>query len=213
MRFADPGLLWALLLVPLLGALLAWSVLSRRRSLLALAEARILDRMVATVSTERRLLKAGLAAAALALLILALARPEWGMTLEPVSRRGVDVVLAVDVSTSMLAEDLRPSRLAKAQSEAERLADLLPGDRIGIVAFAGSAATLCPLTLDHAAARIFIDAMEPGLLSDPGTSLGLAMKQIASTFSGKERRYKAAVLFSDGEDHMGEVEAAVSEAA
>src|SRR6266853_5539829 len=118
MRFADPGLLWALLLVPPLGALLAVAVLSRRRALLALADARNLDRMVATVSTERRLLKAGLAAAAAALLLLSLARPEWGTTLEPVSRRGVDVVLAVDVSTSMLAEDLRPSRLAKAQSEA-----------------------------------------------------------------------------------------------
>jgi Ca-activated chloride channel family protein len=169
--------------------------------------------MVAAVSTERRLLKAGLAVAAAALLVVSLARPEWGMTLEPVTRRGVDVVLAIDVSTSMLAEDLRPSRLAKARSEAGRLADLLPGDRIGIVAFSGSAATLCPLTLDHAAARIFIDAMEPGLLSDPGTSLGLAMRQIASTFSGKERRYKAAVLLSDGEDHVGEVEAAVAEAA
>src|SRR5882724_2089184 len=213
MRFAEAWMLWGLLAVPILGLLLFWSILARRRRLLSLADARILERIVTAVPAERRFVKAALATAAAAFMILALARPQWGMTVEPMSRRGVDVVLAIDVSLSMLAEDLRPSRLAKAQSEAARLADLLPGDRIGVVAFSGSAATLCPMTLDHAASRMFIDAMDPGILSDPGTALGLAMKQIAETLKSKDRRYKAAVVFSDGEDHAGEVDAAIAEAA
>jgi Ca-activated chloride channel family protein len=125
----------------------------------------------------------------------------------------VDVVLALDVSTSMLAEDIKPSRLEKARSAAGRLLDLLGGDRVGVVGFAGSAATLCPLTLDHAAARIFLDALGTDLLTEPGTSLATALHQVAATFKSADRRFKAAVIFSDGEDQTEELEEAVEAAA
>jgi len=213
MRFADPGVLWALAGAPVLLAALVASILARRRALKALAEPRLLDRIVTQVGIERRVLKASLCCGAAALLILSLARPQWGMTLDPVARRGVDVVLAVDVSASMLAEDVRPSRLERARSEAGRLAGMLHGDRIAVVAFAGSAARLCPLTLDHAAARLFIDALDPGILGEAGTSLGLAVRECTSAFSGREKRFKAAVIFSDGEDHEGSIEPAAAEAA
>ncbi|HXI02176.1 MAG TPA: VWA domain-containing protein, partial [Candidatus Saccharimonadales bacterium] len=213
MRFAEPMVLWALAGVPLLALVMAVSIVRRRRALELLAGRALLDRMVTQVSVHRRVLKACLACAGAAFLILALARPQWGMSPEPVSRRGVDVVLAVDVSSSMLAEDIRPSRLDKARSDATRLLDLLKGDRVAVVAFAGSAATLCPLTLDHGAARLFIDALSPDILGEPGTSFPTAMSEIASAYDQKERRFRTAVIFSDGEDQEGGLDRAISDAA
>lgn len=213
MRFAEPHVLWALAGVPLLAALLALSVARRRRALLALAEARLLPDLVTSVRTEWRVARAILACGGVVFLVLALARPQWGMSLDPVMRRGVDVVLAFDVSTSMLAEDVAPSRLAAARSAAARLLDELSGDRVAVVAFAGSAARLCPLTLDHAAAKLFIDALSPDLLSEPGTSMATGLEEVMAVFPDEQRRFKTAVLFGDGEDQTGETDAAVRKAA
>ncbi len=213
MRFAEAVVLWALAGAPLLALLMIHSIRRRRRALQALAEPALLDRIVTMVGTEWRLLKGALACAAVVLLVIGLARPQWGMSLDPVVRRGVDLVIAFDVSESMLAEDLRPSRLAKAQREAGRLLEALGGDRVAVVAFAGSAARLCPLTLDHAAARLFIDALSPDLLSAAGTSLATGLEEVMAAYGDGERRFRAAVLFSDGEDHAGGLERAIARAA
>ena len=213
MRFADPLVLWALLGAPLLAVVMILLIRRRRRALESLIAPALQERMVAAVSTDRRLVKAGVACAAAAFLTLALARPQWGVSLESVARRGVDVVIAVDVSASMLAEDLAPSRVAKARSEASSLIDRLEGDRIGVVAFSGSAAILCPLTLDHAAARIFVDALEPGVVSRAGTSLGTALEEIAAAFGGREKRFRTAVILGDGEDLEGDWDGALAQAA
>ncbi len=213
MRFAAPFVLWGLAGVPLL-ALLFWRAIARRRrDLERLAGQPLVERMVTQVSVQRRIVKALLACAGAAFLVAALAHPQWGMGLDPVTRRGVDVVIAVDVSNSMLSEDLRPSRLEKARAEADRLLDLLDGERVAVVAFAGSAATRCPLTLDYGAAQLFIDALSPEILSDQGTHLPTALSEIFSVFDEKERRFRAAVIFSDGEDHEGGIEEAAREAA
>jgi Ca-activated chloride channel family protein len=213
MRFAEPFVLWGLAGIPFLAALLALAIARRQRALETLAGKGLLDRMITRVGTERRVLKAVLACLAAVFLILALARPQWGMSLDPVVRRGVDVVLAVDVSSSMLVEDIRPSRLDKARGDAGRLLETLDGDRVAVVAFSGSAATLCPLTLDYGAARLFIDALSTDLLSEPGTSFPTAMEEIGSVFGDRERRFRAAVIFSDGEDHQGGVAEAAAAAA
>ncbi len=213
MRFAAPVALWGLAGVPFLAALFWWAISRRRRDLDLLAGRPLVERMVTQVSVQRRIVKALLACAAAVFLVAALARPQWGMGLDPVTRRGVDVVIAMDVSSSMLSEDLRPSRLEKARADAERLLDLLDGDRVAVVAFAGSAATLCPLTLDYGAAQLFIDALSPEILSDQGTDLPTALDEIFSVFDEKERRFRTAVIFSDGEDHQGGVEAAARKAA
>lgn len=213
MRFAEAVVLWALAGAPLLAFLMVHSIRRRRRALKALAEPALLGRIVTMVGAEWRLLKAVLACAAVVLLVIGLARPQWGMNLDPVVRRGVDLVIAFDVSESMMVEDLRPSRLAKAQREAGRLLEELGGDRVAVVAFAGSAARLCPLTLDHAAARLFIDALSPDLLSAAGTSMATGLEEVIAAYGEGERRFRAAVLFSDGEDHTGELEEVIARAA
>jgi Ca-activated chloride channel family protein len=111
----------------------------------------------------------------------------------------------MDVSKSMLAEDIPPSRLAKAKREVSNFIDRLRGDRIGLVAFAGEAFVQCPLTLDYGAAKIFLDIMDPGLIPTPGTALGEALSTSIKAFEQQERKHKVLVLITDGEDHQGDV--------
>ena len=148
MLFAAPAYLWLLLGLPVLAGLFVLSFRRRRRALEALGDLRLLRRLSSSASQERRVIKAVLVGGAAFFLVLALARPQWGAKLETVTRRGVDVIIAVDTSTSMLAEDVKPSRMAQARAAVAAFIDLLRGDRIGLVAFAGTAYVACPLTLD-----------------------------------------------------------------
>jgi Ca-activated chloride channel family protein len=203
MRFAEPLGFFALALVPALAVLYAWAVQRRRRDLRVLVGADLVRRLAAGASLERQAVKGILLTLGLALLALALARPQWGARQERMVVRGIDVIVALDASGSMLAEDLRPSRLARAKAAAAELITRLPLDRVGVVAFAGSADVACPLTPDHEAARMFIDAVDPADAAVAGTDLGEALAAARSVFSRKERKYKAIVLITDGEDHGG----------
>ncbi len=215
MRFGNPSLLWALLLVPLLGIWLAAGLAQRRRALAAFADEPLLSRLVQAARFEKLVIKSIALVVAAAFILAAAARPQWGSTLEQVARKGVDVLVAIDISESMMAEDLKPSRLGKAREEASRLLDRLKGDRVGLLAFAGSGGVLCPLTLDYNAVRIFLDSLTPDIISYPGTSLGEAMKTALRTFGSEERKFKVVVLFSDGEEQVDpeEVERVAGEAA
>ncbi len=215
MRFGNPSLLWALLLVPLLGIWLAAGLARRRRALAAFADEPLLSRLVQSARFEKLVIKSIVLLVAAAFILAAAARPQWGSTLEQVARKGVDVLVAIDISESMMAEDLKPSRLGKAREEASRLLDRLKGDRVGLLAFAGSGGVLCPLTLDYNAVRIFLDSLTPDMISYPGTSLGEAMKSALRTFGSEERKFKVVVLFSDGEEQVDpdEVERVAGEAA
>ncbi len=133
--------------------------------------------------------------------------------MEEVRRRGVDLVMVVDISRSMLAEDIRPSRLQQAKETLGNLIDRLPDQRIALVAFAGSAQVFCPLTLDHAAAKIFLDILDPSLVLEPGTAMGDAIRLASSLFDPNERKYKVMVLITDGEDQGTDPLAAAREAA
>ncbi len=145
-------------------------------------------------------------------LILALARPQWGDEKRSVQRKGSDILFLVDTSLSMLAEDIKPNRLGKAKFEVETFIRNLRGDRIGMVTFAGSGFLQTPLTLDHAAFLLFLDAVQVGFLPDPGTSLVQAIELAIKAFPQKELKYKAIVLFTDGEDHEGGIEKAIENA-
>jgi Ca-activated chloride channel family protein len=149
---------------------------------------------------------------ALCLLLIALADPQVGTRLEEVKREGIDLVIALDVSNSMLAKDVAPSRLDKAKHEVRTLFDMLQGDRVALVAFSGKAVPECPLTLDYGAAEIFLDVMEPGLISQPGTSLGAAIKTSLAVLDEESKAGKAILLITDGEDHEERVEGAIKEA-
>src|SRR5213594_372897 len=208
MRFAAPEYLWGLLGLPVLIGLFVLSFRRRRRALEAFGDLRLLKRLSASASLERRMIKASFVVVAALFLILALARPQWGAKLESVTRRGVDVIVAVDTSLSMLAEDVKPNRMAQARAAVGSFIDLLHGDRVGVVAFAGTSYVACPLTLDYTAARMFVDVLDVDLIPIQGTAIADAIRTAVAAFRPGERRYKVLVLITDGEDHEGDVESA-----
>lgn len=207
-HFGTPDALWALWLVPLVALLLLWSARSRRRRLARFADAGLLPRLVAGRSPGREAFRALLVLLGLAAMVLSLARPRWGFTWEEVQRRGVDIVIALDVSDSMLVEDVDSggglSRLERAKREIADLLRMLDGDRVGIVAFAGTAFVQCPLTLDYAAAELFLRAVDTDLVPVKGTNLAEALDVSRKAFDGGESG-KAVILITDGEDHEGRV--------
>jgi Ca-activated chloride channel family protein len=211
MRFAGPELLWLLLLLPLLGFAGWWAVLRRRRALRRFAGgAHLVARFTGEVSLHRRAAKQLLLFLALASTIVAAARPQWGTRLEPITRRGVDVVVVLDTSLSMAAEDAAPNRLDLAKHQVDLLLERLAGNRVALVTFAGEPTLLCPLTLDHAAVRLFLDTVEAESVQVPGTAMAEAIRTGMAAYGDDDPaagpRTRALVLFSDGEDHEGELD-------
>jgi Ca-activated chloride channel family protein len=213
MRFAAPGYLWLLLALPVLAALFVLLFRQRRRALEAFGDRPLIDRLTVSASTERRVIKAAFVLGSTFFLVLALARPQWGASLETVTRRGIDIIVAVDTSLSMLAEDVKPNRLTQARAAISSLLDLLEGDRVGLVAFAGTAYVACPLTLDYAAASMFVDVLDTELIPVKGTGIAAAIRKSTEAFRTEDRRYKVLILITDGEDHEGDVSGAVQAAA
>lgn len=211
-RFGVESLLFAYLLLPALAALEWWAAARRRRALDRFAERGRAERLVATFSRGARTARAGLTLAAVLLLVTALARPQFGDRVETVRREGQDVVVALDLSASMEAEDVAPNRLAAARLAVGRLIGQLDGDRIGLVAFAGEAFVQSPLTLDYAAAALFLNAMDPDLAPVPGTDLGRAIEVALDGFPAAGDRNRRLVVITDGEDHEGAIDRAVERA-
>ena len=210
-RFGAESLLYAYLLLPGLAALEWWAAARRRRALDRFGERGRIDRLT-SVASRRRIGRAVLRLAAVALLATALARPQFGDRVETVRRAGQDVVVALDLSASMEAGDVAPSRLAAARLAVGRLIERFDGDRIGLVAFAGEAFVQSPLTLDYAAATLFLNAMEPDLVPVPGTDLGRAIEVALDGFGDPGERSRQLVVITDGEDHEGALDAAVERA-
>ncbi len=213
MRFAASGYLWILLGIPALVLLFVMSFRARRRALQRFGGWDVVQRLTRGASSERRIAKVALVIFAVMFLVLALSRPQWGAKLETVSRRGVDVIIAVDTSLSMMAEDVKPNRLAQARGAVSSFIDLLSGDRIGLVAFSGSAYVACPLTLDYAAAKLFVDVLDTDLIPIRGTAIAEAIRIAQTAYRSNDRRYRVLILITDGEDHEGDVEGAVRDAA
>ena len=212
-RFGVESLLYAYLLLPALVALEWWAAARRRRALDRFGERGRIDRLTAAVSRGGQLTRTVLLLAAVVLLVTALARPQFGDRVDMVRREGQDVVVALDLSASMEAEDVAPNRLAAAKLAVGRLIERLDGDRIGLVAFAGEAFVQSPLTLDYAAAALFLNAMEPDLVPVPGTDLGQAIEVALDGFGEPGERNRQLVVITDGEDHEGAIDAAVERAA
>jgi Ca-activated chloride channel family protein len=212
-RFADIQWLATLGLVPVAAFLFIVAARRRRRALDAFGESEMVRRLTATVSVAARRWKAALLIGALALLAVALARPQFGTRVETVQSRGQDIVVAVDLSTSMLAEDVAPNRLERARLAILRLIGNLDGDRIGLVAFAGDAFVQSPLTVDYSAAGMFLGAMHPDLMPVQGTDLGAALRVSLDALVQGAREARVIVLVTDGEhledDFEAELERAV----
>ena len=209
MRFADTQALY-LLFASLLAIGLYWRGIKRKKAALAsFGDPGLILRGREQVSYGRQAGKAALVVIASIFITLSAARFQCGTHLESVKREGIDLIIAVDVSRSMLAEDMRPNRLARAVQEVRDIIDSLRGDRIGLVAFAGDAFVQCPLTLDYSAAAIFLEAFDADLIAQQGTAIGEAIRVASGAFESSEKKHKALILLTDGEDHdTGPIEAA-----
>jgi len=200
------NLLW--LIFPLI-MFLIWALGKRRELTLLFCSERLAPGLVGSNIYRKHVYKSVFRVLAVIFMITALAQPRWGYEWEELHQQGVDIIIALDVSNSMLAEDIKPNRLARARHKIADLLQMLDGDRIGLVAFAGTAFVQCPLTLDYSAARLFLDAMDTNLLSAQGTALADAIRTSTQAFGSKEKKSKAIILITDGEDHKGNpVEAA-----
>lgn len=203
MTFETPVWLWALAALPVL-ALLEWRAIARAaRAARALVGARPAHALLGQTLPRSRRLGSALRLAALALLVLGAAGPQWGRETVRRQSQGSDLVFVVDVSASMDARDVAPSRLDEARREALGLLERVPGSRVGVLAFAGDAVRLCPLTLDHAAARLVLESLSSSSVSQAGSDLGRALREALKLLPRGRREEQAVVLWTDGEDLEG----------
>jgi len=201
LRFQNPWILHGLWGVLLLIVFFVFVFKQKERLLQRFGQLDMLRRMMPGYNKKRAVWKSVLFILSYIFLIIAMADPQIGTKLEEVKREGVDIFVALDVSLSMQAEDIAPSRLEKAKHEIAKLIDMLQGDRIGLIAFAGIAHVQCPLTLDYSAAKLFLNMMDTHLIPVPGTAIGDAIARAMKSFNVKEHKYKVLILITDGEDH------------
>ena len=185
---------------------------SKDRVMERFARRELFRRLMPEVSRPRQVLKAVFVVVAVIGVLLAMARPQYGYEWEDIKRKGVDIVVVLDLSTSMLAEDVEPNRLERAKRELSDLLDMLEGDRLGLVAFAGTAFAQCPLTVDYRAYRLFLGSLHPKMMPVQGTDLGAAIGTAILTFDEEKLSSKAIILISDGEDNEGQGLAAAEKA-
>ena len=213
MTFASPQYLMLLATLPLAAAVVYWAMRRRSLALDRVGNADLVRRLTASANTGGRARKAALVIVALGLAIVALARPQWGATTQVVEREGVQLIVALDISKSMLAEDLKPNRLSRAKLEVHELMRQLGGDEVGLVLFAGSAFVQFPLTFDYATARTFLDNASPEMIQRQGTNLARAIYLSLTGLADERPGEKVILIITDGEDHEGEAMAAAEEAA
>ena len=206
---AQSQYLLLLLLVPLLFVAYALYLRARRKRIARLGNPELVAKLMPDASTGKGWLKVSLLAAAWFFFVIGLARPQLGARLKEHESQGVEVMIALDVSNSMLAEDYSPNRLERSKLAISRLVDKLQGDRIGLVVFAGEAFVQLPITADYVSAKIFLKSISTESVPIQGTDLAEALMASARSFSTQSERSRAIILITDGEDHEGEaIEAA-----
>jgi Ca-activated chloride channel family protein len=204
MRFEHPHLLWLLLLVvPGVILFFWWAQREKRRLLDRIINPRLFEQLAAGISPRLQTLRCYLWTAAAALLVIAFARPQWGFDWEEVRQHGLDIVVAIDTSRSMLAEDVAPNRLTRAKLAAVDLRKLAKADRMGLIAFAGTAFLQCPLSSDDEAFQQSVNELNVNIIPQGGTALAEAIETARAAFKQKTDNHHVLVLFTDGEDHDG----------
>jgi Ca-activated chloride channel homolog len=212
MQWRDSMSLAALVLAPALALFLVWSLRRRHHALALFVASGLLPAVTPDLDPRRRTLRAVLLCLAVLALGLALGGPMWGFRWQQVQREGIDLIVAIDTSRSMLATDVKPNRLARAKLAVQDLLSQLAGDRIGLVAFAGTAFLQCPLTLDFGAFSQSLEAVEAGIIPRGGTSLSAAIETSLDAFEGRQAEHQALVIITDGEDLSGDLDAAIKQA-
>ena len=201
MTFAKPVFLYGLILLPLMGLFVLWAVRRRDAALARLGNPGLVRRLSGSVNWRGRRWRTILWFVALTMMVISLARPQWGSQVQEVEQQGIEVMVALDVSNSMLAQDVKPDRLSRAKLEIADLMARLGGDEIGLVLFSGASFIQFPLTSDYATARTFLDNARPEVISRPGTNMGAAIRTAVSGFDYNRASQKVIVLITDGEDH------------
>lgn len=209
-RFEEIRMLWLMVVtVPVLVLFLWWAWMKKKALISEFVKSRLLASLTLGVSWKKQNIRSGLLAFVVVLLFISLARPQWGFSWQEATQRGLDIVVAVDTSKSMLASDLTPNRLQRARLAALDLMELAQQDRLGLVAFAGSAFLQCPLTLDNQAFQQSVEILSPDVIPQGGTSISEAIESALTAFDPENSNYKAIIILTDGEDHeKGAVDAA-----
>ncbi len=180
-----------------------WSVSKRKRAMEGFADRELLKDLTHSLNEKKHRTKGLLIGASIFFIILALMRPQWGFEWQEVKRSGLDIMIAIDTSNSMLAEDVKPNRLMRSKLAVKDLLKKLRGDRVGLIAFAGSAFTQCPLTIDYNGFMLSLDALDVNIIPKGGTSLTSAIKAAIQSYEGGIKKHKVLVIITDGEDHEG----------
>lgn len=215
MRFAELKLLEFLWVIPVILFFYFLYIQRRKRIKTRLGEPELVEKMWGSVNYKFQHLKVFLLILTCIFLVLSLARPQWGARLEQVKRKGLDIIFILDLSKSMLAQDIQPSRLERSKMEMSSFLDNLKGDRVGICGFAGQALMFCPLTLDYSAVKLFLDMLNTESIPMPGTKIGDAINVASKALSvgvPGEHRYAVCILITDGEDLGSDWQSAAQEA-
>lgn len=211
-RFENPIYLYFLILIPML-VMLRWAMLkNRRKRLQEFGDTNLLEEMMPSVSKNRRLIKFWLLMVAMALVIIMLARPQMGSKISNETRNGIEAIIALDISNSMRAEDVVPSRLDKSKMLIENMVDNFTNDKVGLVVFAGDAFIQLPITSDYVSAKMFMQNTTPSLIASQGTNISEAIRIASSSFTKAENIGRAIIIITDGEDHEGGAEEAAAAA-
>ena len=212
-RFANPEFLYLLFILPVLLAVYVYAYLQKRKAIKRLGNPEILSQLMPEVSPKRQFLKFWFIFGAVAAIIFVIAGPQFGSKRETVKRQGVEIMVCLDVSNSMLAEDVSPNRLEKSKQMLSKLTDGFTDDKVGLIVFAGDAFTQLPITSDYISAKMFLTSINPSMVSAQGTSIGAAINLAARSFTPNETSDKTIVLITDGENHEDDAIGAASAAA
>lgn len=212
-RFADPNVLYLLIILPFVAIFYFYSNYRRTKRLRKYGDPELLSMLMPEASAHRPVFKFWVLWIALGLSIVMLARPQFGTRLEKVKRSGIETIIALDISNSMLAEDVVPSRLEKAKSLISRLVSNFNDDKVGLIVFAGDAFTQLPITSDYISAKMFLESITPSLISSQGTNIGEAIRLAIKSFTPQEKVGRAIIVITDGENHEGGAVEAAKEAA
>lgn len=212
-KFANPEYLYLFFVIPVFIVGFIFLNIRKRKSVEKLGTLSLVKRMMPELSLKRTYLKFWIILIAIGFGIVVLARPQFGTKLEKLDKKGIELVVAIDVSNSMLAEDIKPSRLTKAKQMLTRIIDERKDDKVAIVVFAGEAYVQLPLTPDNQSAKLFLETINPDLVPVQGTAIGSAIDVSMTCFSNDSEIDRAIVLITDGESHEGDAEQAAERAA
>lgn len=202
-RFEEPAYLYILLLLPLLAAFYLYSNYRRRIAIRQFGDLVLMAQLMPDVSKYRPDVKFCLVSITIGLFAVLLARPQFGSKLETMKRQGVEAMIALDISNSMLAQDVQPSRLQKAKRLVAQLVDKMQNDKVGMIVFAGDAFTQLPITSDYISAKMFLESIAPSLISKQGTAIGAAISLATRSFTPQEGVGRTIIVITDGENHEG----------